>query len=68
VQTVDGPGTGQFEIDGLDPSQYVLTTTAAHHQALSDNWEEMGVAKAEFSTDGQRVDLGEIVLVYQPQY
>jgi hypothetical protein len=69
VQSVDGPGSSvQFALDGITPSEYKLTATASHHQVVLDIWEDLGATDALFSTDRDPVDLGELTLVYQPEY
>jgi hypothetical protein len=69
VQTADFPGASvEFEFDGLPSSDYSLTATADHQQAVTGDWEQMGATESQFTASGEPVDLGTMPLLYQPEY
>ena len=70
VQTADAhSGAGaQFELDGLASGDYTLTASAVHVQSVTGDWETMGVTETSFTADGQPVDVGNMMLLYQPEY
>jgi hypothetical protein len=57
----------QFELDGLVPDDYFLQIDVIHNEPIGDP-ESFGEASVQFTADGQPLDLGEIHLVYQPEY